>query len=152
MPEAQLDRFLVKIVVDYPSREETIKMLKRLKTIEEWPIKPVAGPEDVALMTSIVWDIYVDDKILGYIADIIEETRKHPYVRLGGSPRAAIAMLQLSRAIALINGRDYVIPDDVKKVAMPVLVHRVILKPEAELEGITPENVIDDVLKKVPVP
>jgi len=152
LPEAQTDRFLVKLNVTYPSRDEMLEVLKRLRQIEEWPVQPVAGAEDLEALNSLSWRIHVSEELLGYITDIVEETRHHPAVRLGGSPRAAISLLLVSRSIALLEGRDYVIPDDVKAAAGPVLNHRIILKPEAEIEGETPDKVIESVLKKVPVP
>ena len=152
LPEAQTDRFLVKLNVTYPSRDEMLEVLKRLRQIEEWPVQPVAGAEDLEALNSLSWRIHVSEELLGYITDIVEETRHHPAVRLGGSPRAAISLLLVSRSIALLEGRDYVIPDDVKAAAGPVLNHRMILKPEAEIEGETPDKVIESVLKKVPVP
>ncbi|MEB3758735.1 MAG: MoxR family ATPase [Desulfurococcales archaeon] len=152
LPEAQTDRFLVKLNITYPSRDEMLEVLKRLRQIEEWPVQPVAGAEDLEALNSLSWMIHVSEELLGYITDIVEETRHHPAVRLGGSPRAAISLLLVSRSIALLEGRDYVIPDDVKAAAGPVLNHRMILKPEAEIEGETPDKVIESVLKKVPVP
>ncbi|MEB3755517.1 MAG: MoxR family ATPase [Desulfurococcales archaeon] len=152
LPEAQTDRFLVKLEISYPARDELRNILKRLREIEEWPIKPVAGKEELQSLSSTLWDIHISEELLSYIVDIIEETRKHPSVKLGGSPRAAISLLQMSRSLALLNGRDYIIPDDIKRAAKPVLVHRIILKPEAEIEGETSSQVIDEVLKKVPVP
>ncbi|MEB3845498.1 MAG: MoxR family ATPase [Desulfurococcales archaeon] len=152
LPEAQTDRFLVKLNITYPSRDEMLEVLRRLRQIEEWPVQPVAGAEDLRRLNSLSWRIHVSEELLGYMTDIVEETRNHPSVRLGGSPRAAISMLLVSRSMALLEGRDYVIPDDVKAAAGPVLSHRIILKPEAEIEGETPEKVIEDVLKKVPVP
>ncbi len=152
LPEAQVDRFLMKLDVGYPNRSETIEMLKRLRTIEEWPIKPVASEKDIMALRSMSWSVHVDESILNYIADIVEETRRHPTVKLGGSPRAAISLLQVSRALALLDGRDYVLPDDVKNAAKPVLRHRIILTPEAEIEGIDPNQVIDEILRKIPAP
>ncbi len=152
LPEAQTDRFLVKLNVTYPSRDEMLEVLKRLRQIEEWPVQPVAGAEDLEELNSLSWRIHVSEELLAYITDIVEETRRHPSVRLGGSPRAAISLLLVSRSIALLEGRDYVIPDDVKAAAGPVLNHRIILKPEAEIEGETPDKIIESVLKKVPVP
>ncbi len=152
LPEAQVDRFLMKLDVGYPNKSETIEMLKRLRTIEEWPIKPVASEKDIMALRSMSWSVHVDESILNYIADIVEETRRHPTVKLGGSPRAAISLLQVSRALALLDGRDYVLPDDVKNAAKPVLRHRIILTPEAEIEGIDPNQVIDEILRKIPAP
>jgi MoxR-like ATPase len=152
LPEAQLDRFLMKIDVGYPTREETFEILKRIHYIEEFNIEPVAGAEDVLRIKSMIPYVRVSGEIMNYIIDLVEETRKHPMVKLGGSPRAAISLLLSSKAYALINGRSYVIPDDVKYVAKPVLRHRILLKPEAEFEGIVPDQIIDDILKRVSVP
>jgi len=96
--------------------------------------------------------VTISDHVLNYIVSIVEESRKHPLVKLGGSPRAAISMLLASKALALINGRSYVIPDDVKKIVKPVLRHRIILKPEAEFENIKPDNIIDEILRNIEVP
>lgn len=152
LPEAQLDRFLMKVIVDYPDRGETKEILRRIHTILLFQVTPVASDKDVLAIRSMLPYVRVDDVVMDYITEIVEETRKHPMVKLGGSPRAAISLYLCSKAKALIDGRDYVIPDDVKFVAKPILRHRIILKPEAELEGYTADMVIDDILKKVPVP
>jgi MoxR-like ATPase len=153
LPEAQIDRFLAKIIVDYPSRDEMIAILRKIEEIESWPIKRVVGPRDVEGLIASAEKVYVDEVILEYIVDLVEATRRHPLVRLGASPRAAIALVKLSRAIALMEGRGYVIPDDVKEAALPALRHRIILKPEAEIEaGLTPDNVVVQILEKTPVP
>ena len=129
-----------------------VEIMDRLGVIEEWPVRPVATGEDVLEAQRALWGVHVDRNIKYYIADIVEATRRHPNVRLGASPRAAIAMLQLSRALALLEGRAYVTPDDVKQVAQAALSHRIILRPEARLEGATPEDVVADVLSEVPAP
>ncbi len=153
LPEAQLDRFLAKIVIDYPSRDELIEIVRRHDVIEEWPVRSVATADQILELMMTARGIYVDDVILEYIADIVEATRRHPLLRLGASPRAAIALAKLSRALALIEGRTYVLPDDVKRVAKPVLRHRITLKPEAEIEGnVTPDDIVDQVLAEVPTP
>ena len=122
------------------------------ESIDRWPVKPVADADDVFRLIEATKKIVVDDSIYEYIVDIVDETRRHPDVRLGGSPRAAISLLKLARVYALMEGRSFVVPDDVKRVVHPVLRHRILLKPEAEIEGVTPDKVIDDVLKKVPTP
>lgn len=152
LPEAQLDRFMLKVIVDYPSREETIKILKKIHVIEKFEVRPVASSADLKLVKTMIPYVKVSDEILNYIIDIIEATRNHQHIRLGGSPRAAISIMMAAKAHALMEGRGYVIPDDVKYVVKPVLRHRLILKPEAEFEGITVESVIDNILKTVPVP
>ena len=152
LPEAQLDRFLLKVIVDYPTREESKEILRRVHLIEEFDIRPVASGADILRIKNMIKQVRISDELITYIIDLVEATRKHPHVRLGGSPRAMISLLLTSKANALIEGRDYIIPDDIKFVAKPVLRHRIILKPEAEFEGITPDQVIDNVLQKTPVP
>ncbi len=152
LPEAQLDRFLLKVIVDYPTREESKEILRRIHLIEEFDIRPVASGADILMIKNMIKQVRISDELITYIIDLVEATRKHPHVRLGGSPRAMISLLLTSKANALIEGRDYVIPDDIKFVAKPVLRHRIILKPEAEFEGIRPDQVIDNVLQKTPVP
>ncbi|MEM3763320.1 MAG: MoxR family ATPase [Desulfurococcaceae archaeon] len=154
LPEAQIDRFLVKIETGYPSSEGFKNILKRIDEIElaVEEIKPVFDKEQILKIMEEVKKVYVDDSIYDYIVKVVEETRTHPAVKLGGSPRAGIAILRLSKAWAYLEGRNYVIPDDVKIVAKPALVHRIILKPEYEVEGVRANRVIEDVLAKVPVP
>jgi MoxR-like ATPase len=154
LPEAQLDRFLIKIITGYTSTQGLIKIMKRADEIEEAieSLKPVVTREEVLEGITVVKNIKVEDSIYSYIASIVEETRRHTAVKLGASPRAAIALIKMAKAWAYINSRNYVIPDDVKAVAKPVLVHRIILKPEFEIQGVTAERVVDDVLIKVPVP
>ncbi len=154
LPEAQLDRFLIKVRVDYPSTKGFRDLLKKIDQIEHAlnTLKPVVGREDVIKAISEASNVRVDDSILEYIVNIVENTRTHPAVRLGGSPRAGIAILRIARAWAYLEGRNYVIPDDVKAVAVPALSHRIILKPEYEIEGVSQDRVILDVLAKVPVP
>ncbi len=152
LPEAQLDRFMLKIIVDYPTREEMMEILKRYHSIEEFNVRPVASISDILSIKNMIPQVKVSEAVMDYIINIIEESRRHKSVRLGGSPRAAISLLLAGKAKALIEGRDYVIPDDIKYVVKPVLRHRLILKPEAEFEGVSVENVIDDILKNVSVP
>ncbi|MCC5990223.1 MAG: MoxR family ATPase [Thermosphaera sp.] len=154
LPEAQLDRFLVKINTGYPSREGFKTLLKKIDELESAieGLKPVVSKEQVVKAIHEARSITVDDAIYDYIVSIVEETRTHPAVRLGGSPRAGIAILRLSRAWAYLEGRNYVIPDDVKAVAKPALAHRLVLKPEYEVEGVSAEKIVDDVLNKVQVP
>uniref|UniRef100_A0A7C5YWG6 AAA family ATPase n=1 Tax=Ignisphaera aggregans TaxID=334771 RepID=A0A7C5YWG6_9CREN len=154
LPEAQLDRFLIKIVTGYTSTQGLIKITKRADEIEEAieSLKPVVTREEVLESITVVKNIKVEDSIYSYIASIVEETRRHIAVKLGASPRASIALIKMAKAWAYINSRNYVIPDDVKAVAKPVLVHKIILKPEFEIQGVTAERVVDDVLIKVPVP
>ena len=154
LPEAQLDRFLARILVDYPSTKGFIEILRRADEIEEAvaSVKPIMSREEVLEAIRGASSVKVEDSIYEYVARIVEETRRHPSVRLGGSPRAGIAIVRLARAWAYIDGRSYVIPDDVKAVAIPALSHRIILNPEYEVEGLKAEVVVKEILGKVPVP
>jgi len=153
LPEAQIDRFLIKIKVSFPTQEELKEIAKRIRIIEKWPIKPVASAEDILHASGILEEIYIDDSLIDYIIEIIEGTHKYPGVRLGASPRAVIAMVKLSKAMALMKGRDYVIPDDIKIIAKPVLRHRILLRPEAEIEERKdPDEIVDEILRTIVVP
>ncbi len=154
LPEAQIDRFLVKIETAYPSQKGLKEVLRRADIIEYelTHLSPVASGEDILVAKEEVRGVHVDESIIDYIVNLVDATRKHPAVRLGASPRGGIALYNLSRVWALMDGRDYVIPDDVKAVAREALQHRIILKPEYSFEGVTPAKVINDVLSKVPVP
>jgi len=154
LPEAQLDRFLLKIEARYPSKNGLITIMKRADEIEESirTLKPMLTRDEVLEEIKIVRDIRVEDSVYEYVASIVEETRKHPAVRLGASPRAAIAIIKAAKAWAYIEGRTYVIPDDVKAVALSVLVHRVLVKPELEIRGVSAKDVVLEILTKVPVP
>ena len=152
LPEAQLDRFLVKVVIGLPARDVLRRVLRELRSIERWPVRSVAGAGELAEAREAIWRVEVRDPVLDYILDLVEATHKHPAVRLGAGPRAAIALQQVSRALAAMDGRDYVIPDDVKEAARYVLPHRLILQPEAEAEGTTAEQVVGQLLEATPVP
>ena len=154
LPEAQLDRFLVKVVIGMPPREVLALVLEGLRTIEEWPVRPVAGGDDILAAREEVWGVRVEPPVRDYILDLVYATHKLPGVQLGAGPRAAIALQQLSRALAAMDGRSYVIPDDVKEAARYVLPHRIILSPEAEAEGARPGDLVEKLLNtiKVPVP
>uniref|UniRef100_A0A7C4BC43 MoxR family ATPase n=1 Tax=Ignisphaera aggregans TaxID=334771 RepID=A0A7C4BC43_9CREN len=154
LPEAQLDRFLIKVVTGYTTTKGLVKIMRSADEIEEAieSLKPSVTREEVLEEIKNVKSVKVEESVLSYVASIVEETRKHTAVKLGASPRAAIALVKMAKAWAYTSGRDYVIPDDVKAVAIPVLTHRVIVKPELELQGVTPDKVVEDVLSRVPVP
>lgn len=152
LPEAQLDRFLMRIEIGYPTRSETIQILKRLKEIYEWNINPVVDEVTIQNATRLLWRINVDDTVVNYIADIVETSRRNSNIRLGGSPRAATSLETSSMAIAMLEGRDYVIPDDVKRAAPHVMSHRLILTQEAVLDGITQASLVKQLLNSVKVP
>lgn len=155
LPEAQLDRFLVRLRVGYPTKQEEIEILKRRieRKKEEVDINPIVTPEVVVKMQRAVEDVYVSDAILEYITNIVKATRENKReIEIGASPRGSLALLKLSRAYAALEGRDYVIPDDVKKVAVPALSHRLILKRELWYTRVSQESVMERILEKVPVP
>ncbi|MDQ0796033.1 MoxR family ATPase [Streptomyces sp. B1I3] len=158
LPEAQLDRFLLKLTVPLPSREDEINVLTRHadgfdpRDLDAAGIRPVAGPADLEAARAAVAKTSVSPEIAAYVVDICRATRESPSLSLGASPRGATALLSTARAWAWLTGRDYVTPDDVKALALPTLRHRVQLRPEAEMEGVTPDSVITAVLAHVPVP
>lgn len=154
LPEAQVDRFLVKLSVGYPGRDSEIEILKRRakRKSDNIIIENVVSKDDFISIQNMVENIHVDDSIESYIVDIVNKTRVHSQVEIGSSPRGSLALLKLARSNALVSGRDYVIPDDVKSVIKIALSHRIILKPEPWIRGIKPEEIIDDVLKNTPVP
>ena len=156
LPEAQLDRFLVKLSVTLPSRDSEIDILSRhahgFDPRDLSAITPVAGPAELAAAREAVRQVLVADEVLGYIVDIVAATRSSPALHLGVSPRGATALLATARSWSWLSGRNYVTPDDVKAMARPTLRHRVMLRPEAELEGATPDGVLDGILASVPVP
>src|SRR5215210_3567481 len=156
LPEAQLDRFLFKVEVKYPTLEEEIKILqfshagKTTHYTEE--IQPVLTAEQIRQYRQIAESLHIEEKVLRYIAELIYETRNNKALFLGASPRASVAVLKASKAIAVMNGREFVTPDDVKKVLPSVLRHRIILTPEKEMEGSTPDEIIEMIVKKIEVP
>ena len=156
LPEAQLDRFLLKLIVSVPARDAEIELLTRhaagFDPRDLSAIRPVASTADLAAARKAVAAVRVSPEVTGYIVDLCRATRQSPSLRLGASPRGATALLATSRAWAWLAGRDYVIPDDVKALVRPALRHRVQLHPEAELEGVTPDGVLDGVLSAVAVP
>ncbi|MEZ4922246.1 MAG: MoxR family ATPase [Crocinitomicaceae bacterium] len=156
LPEAQLDRFLFKIKINYPTMYEEQEILKRYKNAIKFPplddIKGIFTPKDLQDVQEIVEKVRVEDQILKYIAEITDKTRNHAKLYLGGSPRASLSMLKSAKAFAAIRGRDFVIPDDVQFVAPHVLNHRLIMTPEAEMEGISVEQIIQEIIGEVEVP
>ncbi|WP_455353404.1 AAA family ATPase [Streptomyces sp. SYSU K217416] len=158
LPEAQLDRFLLKLTVPLPSREDEINVLNRHaegfnpRDLQAAGVRPVAGPADLEAARAAVAKTAVSPEITGYVVDICRATRESPSLTLGVSPRGATALLSTARAWAWLTGRDYVTPDDVKALALPTLRHRIQLRPEAEMEGVTADSVITAILAHVPVP
>lgn len=158
LPEAQLDRFLLKLNVALPTRQDEIAVLTRHadgfnpRDLKSAGIRPVAGPADLEAARAAVAKTSVSPEITGYVVDICRATRESPSFTLGVSPRGATALLSTARAWAWLTGRDYVTPDDVKALALPTLRHRVQLRPETEMEGVTADSVISAILANVPVP
>jgi MoxR-like ATPase len=158
LPEAQQDRFLLKVVVDYPTAEAEVEVLRRHhagfkpQSLEDAGLQSVVTEAELAAMHEEVRKAVVEDKVFDYIYAIVTATRKSHDIAVGASPRAGIALLNCSKAIAAIRGRDFVIPDDVKELALPVLRHRVLLRPEAEIEGMSVDRVLTSILDAQVVP
>ncbi|CAN5261187.1 MoxR family ATPase [soil metagenome] len=156
LPEAQLDRFLLKLNVPLPPRDQEVAILGRhahgFDPRDLSMIKPVAGIAELIAGREAARRVLVADEVLGYIVDIVGATRSSPALQLGVSPRGSTALLGTARSWAWLSGRNYVTPDDVKAMARPTLRHRIALRPEAELEGATPDGVLDGILATVPVP
>jgi MoxR-like ATPase len=157
LPEAQLDRFLFKIRIGYPTAEEEKGILTRYENgfdprrLGEIELEAVE-PDLLGAARGEIEQVRIEPTLFPYIVSIIRRTRDWPAIALGGSPRAAVGLLYVSRGMAAMDGRDYLLPDDVKAAALPVLRHRILLKPEAELEGLLPDNVIQQVLATVEIP
>jgi MoxR-like ATPase len=153
LPEAQLDRFLMRFSLGYPEMEEELQMLQMLQRAHPIDsIEPVITAQDLVECQQAVREIYVDDKVRRYLMQIVHDTRTHDDVSLGGSPRASIALFRTSQAMAAMRGRNYVLPDDVKRIAGPVLVHRMILKPESRLRKVTAGAIVDEIIAEIAVP
>ena len=153
LPEAQLDRFLMRINVGYPRFEEEITIIAQQE--HSHPIldlEPVATPEQVIGMQQAAQEVYVDGLVREYLVALAEATRAHSDAALGASPRASLGLFRTGRALALVRGRDYVLPDDVKELAVAVLAHRIVLTPAARMRGVRPEQMVSDLLDTVPVP
>jgi len=153
LPEAQLDRFLIRLGLGYPGLTEESKMLERLQKsnpIDE--LNPVVSAQDMTAGQQAVREIHVDARVRQYLLQIVQETRNHSDLQLGGSPRASIALFRTAQALAAIHGRAFALPDDVKKMAPHVLGHRLILKPESRLRKVTSRAVIEEILGEVSVP
>jgi len=153
LPEAQIDRFLVKISLGYPSKENEREILNRYRVTSPLAsLEPVASQDEIVELQESVREVHVDSSIYNYIVDIVSKTRNNTSVELGASPRGSLALLKVSQAWAMYSGRDYVIPEDVKRVAIPVLSHRIMLKQDARLRKITAEEVITETIQSVKVP
>jgi MoxR-like ATPase len=152
LPEAQLDRFLLKLAVGYPSPADENQMVLNLQ--REHPITAIGQVVDGAQVLDLrrqVWEVHVDDTVRDYAVRLVHATRSHPDVALGASPRGSLALFKTAQALAALEGRNYVIPDDVKRLALPVLVHRLIVRPQSALRGYTAARVLTDLLQATPL-
>jgi MoxR-like ATPase len=159
LPEAQKDRFMLKISMDHPGREEELSLARRMlgkeapeKVLVGGQVKQIITPEILTKLRESLEEILVKEELSGYIVDIVRQTRRHPSVLVGAGPRATQALILAGRTHAAINGRDFITPDDIKSMALPVLEHRLILRPEYEIEGLTVDEVIGEILKEIAVP
>lgn len=156
LPEAQMDRFMFKITVGYPDQESEVAVLRSHNGNQNFTrlenINPILTKHEISDIRKAASNIFVDDKILNYIVQIVQQSRQHQSIYVGASPRASIALLNASKAYAMINGRNYVVPSDVKELSVPVLQHRISLTAEAEMDGVTVQQVIEEMFSKTVVP
>ncbi|MEQ9230335.1 MAG: MoxR family ATPase, partial [Cyclobacteriaceae bacterium] len=156
LPEAQLDRFIFKINVDYPTLEEEIKILDGVSSnrissnLED--VKKIISREELKAFRKQVTEIRAEANLIRYIVQLVENTRSNPDLYLGASPRASIGILNASKALAAMRGRDFITPEDIREVTYPVLAHRVVLTPEREMEGKTAETVIKEIIEQIEIP
>ncbi len=152
LPEAQVDRFLFKLWLDYPDQDEEVEIMRRQISGESPSVDPITAGEEILAAQKIMNLVYIDDRILKYVRDIILKTRNHPQIALGCGPRASLTLMKSAKARAAILGRSYVTPDDVRALIVPALNHRILLKPEAELEGLDSQSVLKSIVEEIPVP
>ncbi len=154
LPEAQVDRFIMRIRMGYPSFDHETEILRRRRERgkDEVDIQKVTGPEQVVKMQEATEQVFVEEDLERYMVELVSRTRRHPRLEVGASPRGSLALLKLSRSLATLNGRDFVLPDDVKGVAVDALAHRLILKPDPLIRGVSPASIVQEILEDVPVP
>ncbi len=152
LPEAQLDRFLMKLWLEYPEKEEEVDIMRRQISGESPSVEAITSGEELLAAQKLMNMVYIDDRILKYIRDITLKTRNHPQIALGCGPRASLVLMKCSKARAAILGRVYVTPDDVRSLVVPAMNHRILLKPEAELEGLDVKTVIKNIIEDIPIP
>ena len=153
LPEAQLDRFIMRFTLGYPSMDEELRMLSLLQNVHPIDrLQPVAKAKELIAAQNEIRKVHVDPKVRRYFLQIIEQTRQHEDLALGGSPRASIALFRCGQAMAAIRGRGFVTPDDIKRVLGPVMNHRLILRPESRLRKVTTESVLDEIVSEIAVP
>ena len=152
LPEAQLDRFMFRLILDYPTEEEEAEIVRRKHLGEATDLRILSDPATLVRMQNTCQTVFLEEDIINYIRDIVIRTRNDPQILLGGSPRASLVLMSASKTRAAMDGRDYVIPEDVRKLTIATLNHRLMLKPEAELEGLTVERVVSKILGEVDCP
>ena len=152
LPEAQLDRFIMKLWLEYPEKEEEVDIMRRQISGDSPSVEAITNGEEILAAQKLMNMVYIDDRILKYIRDIVLKTRSHPQIALGCGPRASLVLMKCSKARAAILGRIYVTPDDVRALVVPALNHRILLKPEAELEGLDVKIVIKNIIEDIPIP
>ncbi|MCK4380549.1 MAG: MoxR family ATPase [Candidatus Lokiarchaeota archaeon] len=152
LPEAQIDRFLFKLWLNYPEHDEEVEIMRRQISGESPSIEAITNGEEILAAQKIMNLVYIDDRILKYIRDLIIKTRNHPQIALGCGPRASLTLMKCSKARAAILGRSYVTPDDVRALIVPALNHRILLKPEAELEGLDAVSILKTITEDIPIP
>ncbi len=153
LPDSQLDRFMIRLSIGYPGRDSQVSILKQRRGVSDMDnVRAMMGQDDIKEIQNYLYSIKITDDILYYITDLCEATRKVPLVELGVSPRGVNAMVQLVRARAVLRERDFVIPEDVRAVFLDVCVHRMTMKPQAKIEGVTAEDVLKDILNKIKAP
>lgn len=152
LPEAQIDRFLFKLWLDYPEEDEEVEILRRQISGESPSVEAITNGEEILAAQKIMNLVYIDDRILKYIRDLIIKTRNHPQIALGCGPRASLTLMKSSKARAAILGRSYVTPDDIRALIVPALNHRILLKPEAELEGLDAVSILKTITEDIPIP
>ncbi len=154
LPEAQMDRFLMKLSMGYPNQAEEMEIARRRigRGKDDFDVSRVTSADSIVQMQDVCEEIHVSDAVIEYISRIVVNTRTHPAVRVGSSPRGTLALVKAGRAMAALQGRTFVTPDDIRQISGPVLAHRIILKPDAQFGGTTGEDVIRDVVAKTPAP
>ncbi len=153
LPESQLDRFMIRISMGYPTMEEEIRLIKERQDINPLDfIQEIISKKELVVMQEQVKQIYVDDRVLGYLSKIVDGTRKHSMITLGVSPRGTLALMDMAKARAFVQGREFVLPEDIKEVAGAVLAHRLLLNGKARMSHATEEDVIEEIVSKIQVP
>lgn len=155
LPEAQLDRFMFKIDITYPTPAEELQILELQSqgTVNQLDnVNAVLSPEEISVFRKLAGEVHLEPRLKEYIVSIVAATRNHPFLYLGASPRASLALMHASKALAALRGKDFIVPEDIQELAFPVLRHRIILSPEKEMEGLTNDEVIRQIIRKIEVP